>query len=53
MRDAQQIEEELVEISAIQDDATKLERIIVWCTTHPDEVPFAMRHLMTIQGRDR
>ena len=46
MREAQAIEEELMEIGAIQDDATKFERIVVWCATHPDEVPFAMRHLM-------
>lgn len=43
MRDAQVVEAELVEISAIQDDLTKLERIVAWCATYPDEVPFALR----------
>jgi hypothetical protein len=42
MRDPQIIEAELVEISAIQDDLTKLERIVAWCATYPDEVPFAL-----------
>ncbi len=43
MRDEQVIEQELMEISAIQDDTIKLERIVVWCATYPDEIPFAMR----------
>ena len=43
MRDPQVVEAELVEISAIQDDLTKLERIVAWCATYPDEVPFALR----------
>jgi hypothetical protein len=43
MRDPQIVEAELVEISAIQDDLTKLERIVAWCATYPDEVPFALR----------
>jgi len=46
MRDLETIEAELVEISAIQDDSVKLERIIAWCATYPDEVPFAMKHLL-------
>jgi hypothetical protein len=46
MRDAEIIETELMEISAIADDAVKLERIIVWCAAHPDEVPFALHQLM-------
>ncbi|MEO8026616.1 MAG: hypothetical protein ABI823_09080 [Bryobacteraceae bacterium] len=46
MRDAQTIETELMEISAIQDDSVKLERIIAWCATYPDEIPFAMKQLM-------
>lgn len=46
MRDIEIVEEELMEIANIQDDTTKLERIIAWCTTYPDEVPFAMRMLM-------
>jgi hypothetical protein len=49
MRDTQVIEEELMEISAIPDDSTKLERIVVWCATHPDEVPSAM-HLLLGKG---
>jgi hypothetical protein len=43
MRDPQVVEAELIEISAIQDDLTKLERIVAWCATYPDEVPFALR----------
>jgi hypothetical protein len=50
MRDEQTIEEELVEISAIADDSIKLERIIAWCATYPDEVPFAIRFLF---GREK
>jgi hypothetical protein len=46
MRDPEAIEAELVEISGIAEDSTKLERIIAWCGAHPDEVPFAMRFLM-------
>ncbi len=46
MRDPELIEAELVEISAIQDDSLKLERIIAWCATYPDEIPFAIKHLM-------
>ena len=46
MRDPEIIEAELVEISSIADDTTKLERIVVWCAAHPDEVPFALHHLM-------
>lgn len=42
MRDPEIIEAELIEIGAIADDTTKLERIIAWCATHPDEVPFAL-----------
>jgi hypothetical protein len=43
MRDPQVVEAELGEISAIQGDITKLERIVAWCATYPDEVPFALR----------
>ena len=50
MRDGQTIEEELVEIGAIADDTIKLERIIAWCATYPDEVPFALRFLL---GREK
>ncbi|HVW86497.1 MAG TPA: hypothetical protein VHB50_17545 [Bryobacteraceae bacterium] len=47
MRDPEVIEAELMEISAIAEDETKFERIIAWCATHPDEVPFAIRILMS------
>ncbi len=50
MRDAQVIEEELMEISAIADDTVKFERIIAWCASHPDEVPLALH---TFLGRGR
>jgi hypothetical protein len=46
MRDPEIIETELMEISAIADDTVKFERIIAWCATHPDEVPFALHQLM-------
>jgi hypothetical protein len=46
MRDPETIETELMEISAIAEDAVKLERIIAWCACHPDEVPFALHQLM-------
>jgi len=45
VRDVQVVEEELSEISAIQDDLTKFERIIAWSAAHPDEVVFAVRYL--------
>ena len=47
MRDPETIETELIEISAITDDVLKLERIIAWCATHPDEVPFALHQFMS------
>jgi hypothetical protein len=46
MRDLEIIETELMEISAIPDDVVKLERVIAWCASHPDEVPFALHQLM-------
>ena len=46
MRDPEVIETELMEISAIADESIKLERIVAWCATHPDEVPFALHQLM-------
>jgi hypothetical protein len=46
MRDLDIIEAELMEISAIADDSVKLERIIAWCASHPDEVPFALHQLL-------
>ena len=45
VRDPQLVEAELVEISAIGDDAVKLERLIAWSAVHPDEVAFAVRFL--------
>ncbi len=42
-RDEQTVEAELMEISAIQDDITRLERIVAWCAAYPDEIPFALR----------
>jgi hypothetical protein len=51
MRDAETIETELMEISAIADESIKLERIIAWCASHPDEVPFAMHQLMGWRAR--
>ncbi len=41
-RDEQTIEAELMEISAIQDDVTKMERIVAWCAMYPGEIPFAL-----------
>ena len=46
MRDPEIIETELMEISAIADDTIKFERIIAWCASHTDEVPFALHQLM-------
>ena len=46
MRDTEIIETDLMEISAIADDSTKFERILAWCAAHPDEIPFALHHLM-------
>ena len=46
MRDPEIIETELMEISSIADDTLKLERIIAWCASHPDEVPFALHQFM-------
>jgi hypothetical protein len=46
MRDPEIIETELMEISAIAEDTTKFERIIAWCATHPDEVPFVLHQFL-------
>jgi hypothetical protein len=46
MREPEIIEEELIEIGAMADDGTKLEQIIAWCATHPDEIPVAFRMLL-------
>ena len=51
MRDPETIETELMEISAIADDSVKFERIVAWCATHPDEVPFALHQLLP--GREK
>ena len=46
MRDPEIIETDLMEISAIADDLVKFERIVAWCASHPDEVPFALHQLL-------
>jgi hypothetical protein len=46
MRDPETVEAELFEISAMADDEMKLNSIIVWCATHPDEVPLAIHMLL-------
>jgi hypothetical protein len=51
MRDPEVVEAELVEISAMADDETKLNNIIAWCATHPDEIPFAIHILMGGAGK--
>jgi hypothetical protein len=51
MRDPEIIETELMEISAMADDTLKLERVIAWCASHPDEVPFALHQLMSRQDK--
>jgi hypothetical protein len=47
MRSPEIIETELMEISATVDDTIKFERIVAWCASHPDEVPFALHHLLS------
>jgi len=51
MRDPEIIETELMEISGIADDTLRLERIIAWCASHPDEVPFALHQLISRYGK--
>ena len=46
MRDVEIIETELMEISGIADDTVKFERIVAWCGSHPDEIPFALHQLL-------
>ena len=46
MRDPEISEPELMEIGAIADDPLKFERIIAWCASHPDEVPFALHQFI-------
>jgi hypothetical protein len=53
MRDAEIIDAELMEISAIADDTLKFERIVAWCASHPDEVPFALHQFMSWRGKGR
>jgi hypothetical protein len=53
MRDAETIDAELMEISAIADDTIKFERIVAWCATHPDEVPFALHQFMGWRTKNR
>jgi hypothetical protein len=50
MRDPEVVERELVAIAAMADEATKLDAIVAWCTTHPDEVPIAL-HMLLKGGR--
>ena len=52
-RDEQEVEAELMGISAIQDDSIRLERIIAWCAVHPDEVPFALSFVRARIGKSR
>ena len=51
MRDPETIETELMEISAIADDTVKFERIVAWCASHPDEVPFALHQFLGRRDR--
>lgn len=53
MRDPETIETELMAISAIADDSTKFERIVAWCATHPDEVPFALHQMMGRRAEEK
>jgi hypothetical protein len=50
-RDEQVVEAELMEISAVVDDTVKLERIVAWCATYPDEVPFALNFFRARLGK--
>jgi hypothetical protein len=51
MRDPDVIESELMEISIIADDSLRLERIVAWCASHPDEIPFALHQMMSRGGK--
>ena len=53
MRDPEIIETELMEIGSIADDGVKLERLIAWCASHPDEVPFVLHQFMTRSDKHR
>ena len=46
MRDAEIVEAELMEIGAIADETIKFDAIVAWCAAHPDEVAFALHHLL-------
>ena len=46
MREPEVVEAELMEISALADDETRFNRIVVWCATHRDEIPLAMNILL-------
>ena len=46
MREAQEVEAELVEIAALADDETRFNRILVWCAAHPHDIPLAMHILL-------
>ena len=50
MRDPEVVELELTEIAAMADEATKIDAIVAWCATHPDEVPMAL-HMLLGRGR--
>jgi hypothetical protein len=52
MRDPETIETELMSISSLADDSLKFERIVAWCASHPDEVPFALHHMMSRREKD-
>jgi hypothetical protein len=53
MREPDVIEAELAEMSGIAEDENKFERIVAWCATHPDEIPFALRLLMNARFGSR
>jgi hypothetical protein len=50
MRDPEVVELELTEIAAMADEATKIDAIVAWCATHPDEIPMAL-HMLLTRGR--
>jgi hypothetical protein len=51
MRDPDIIETELMSISSLADDSVKFERIVAWCASYPDEVPFALHHMMGLRDK--
>jgi hypothetical protein len=52
-RDEQVVEAELMEISALQDDTLRLERIVAWCAAYPEEVPFALSFFRARRHQNR